>query len=305
MTYTPAHQQRAQYQRQQILTAPKEKLVQLLFDGIVRFSEQARQAFVAEPIRLEEGCQAVLRAQAIVMELLYTIDRENGGEVAENLARLHAYAFRCLTAANFERNPKKLEEVQEIYRSLSEAWIGAMGQLRESEAAPTPAAPAPAARQNIPTPAPAPTPSPVVPAAARPAVAAPISQPARPAPVYAPAAAAKAVAAAPAALTAGTGAYRPQPGLARPVAAPTLAAAPAPVPAAAMAEEAAPAAFEREGEALTQQVQALRSTLPGGGAAQPGLLAPSRPAMMATTYAGLQRQSMAAAYRAAAPAAAN
>ncbi|MDR1612490.1 MAG: flagellar export chaperone FliS [Planctomycetota bacterium] len=116
-----------QYLKTQVETASKEQLVVMLFDGIVRFTEQARKSM--ERNEIENIHQQLMRAQAIVMELIYTVDREKGGEVARNLLALHAYAFNCLIQANLKRDTAKIDEVQEIYRKLRDAWSSAMGSL--------------------------------------------------------------------------------------------------------------------------------------------------------------------------------
>lgn len=131
------------YLKTQVETASKEQLVVMLFDGIIRFSEQARNAIAKNEI--EEVHHHLMRAQAIVMELIYTVDREKGGEIAQNLLGLHAYAFNCLIVANMQKDTTKIDEVQKIYRELREGWVGAMQSLglgANSNPAPA-AAPAP------------------------------------------------------------------------------------------------------------------------------------------------------------------
>ncbi len=138
---------RNQYLKTQVETASKEQLVVMLFDGIIRFSEQARKAIEAKQI--EESHHSLMRAQAIVMELICTIDREKGGEVASNLMALHAYAFNCLITANMKKDTSKIDEVQNIYRQLREGWVGAMESLGLTGAK-TAAASAPVAGQPAP-----------------------------------------------------------------------------------------------------------------------------------------------------------
>ncbi len=115
------------YLKTQVETASKEQLVVMLFDGIIRFSEQARKAINQNDF--ENVQHFLMRAQAIVMELIYTVDREKGGEVAKNLLGLHAYAFNCLIVANMKKDTSKIDEVQKIYRELREGWVGAMESL--------------------------------------------------------------------------------------------------------------------------------------------------------------------------------
>ncbi|MCC8191350.1 MAG: flagellar export chaperone FliS [Planctomycetes bacterium] len=138
---------RNQYLKTQIETASKEQLVVMLFDGIIRFTELARTAMREK--RIEDTHHLLMRAQAIVMELICTVDKEAGGEVAANMMSLHAYAFNCLIVANLKKDEGKIDEVQKIYRELREAWTGAMGVLgltgKDEGSADAPAKPLPAA----------------------------------------------------------------------------------------------------------------------------------------------------------------
>ena len=161
---------RNQYLKTQIETATKEQLVVMLFDGIIKFTEQARSAIQANNI--EESHHSLMRAQAIVMELICTIDKDKGGEVADNLMSLHAYAFNCLIVCNMKKDVTKIDEVQKIYRELREAWVGAMDNLgiasASGKSAAAPSAPAPATAAPVakaPLAAAMPKPAPAAPAA--------------------------------------------------------------------------------------------------------------------------------------------
>jgi len=138
-------QQHKQYLRTQIQTASKEQLVLMLFDGAIRFCEQGKKALESEDI--EAAHVALTRAQEVVMELLYAVDREKGGEIAENLVRLYSYSLLCLVEANMRRDKAKAIEVQTIMRELREGWAGAIEKVKaETAEMPKPATePAPPA----------------------------------------------------------------------------------------------------------------------------------------------------------------
>ena len=143
-----------QYLKTQIVTASKEQLVLLLYDGVLRFTEQGKQALLRAEIDIAHT--AFMRAQAIIMELVYTLNREEGGEIAENLARLYAYAFNALIVANLKHEPAKVDEVQNIFRGIREGWVGAMrnmgvdvpGDQPPADAQPAAGEPAPATLES-------------------------------------------------------------------------------------------------------------------------------------------------------------
>ena len=118
---------RQQYLKTQVETASKEQLVLMLFDGILRFTEQARKAIREKAI--EDCHNALMRAEAIVMELIVTVDKEKGGDVAKNLVGLHAYAYNALVQCNLHKDEAKIDEVQNIYRKLRDGWVNAMSSL--------------------------------------------------------------------------------------------------------------------------------------------------------------------------------
>lgn len=114
------------YQAQSILTASPGQLVQLLYDGALRFIAQARAA-LAEPEetpgRIERANTAILRAQAIVHELRANLNFEGGGELATNLDRLYDYHARRLMEANLQKSDAPLREVETLIRELRDGWV--------------------------------------------------------------------------------------------------------------------------------------------------------------------------------------
>lgn len=119
-----------QYRQTAIQTAPPEQLVVMLYDGAVRFLEQAK-------LSLQDGKDATEplgRAQDIIVELASSINR-TAGEVAENLARLYDFWIHWLLQAQIRRDPAKVEEVLGMVRELREAWATIALQQRRAASA--------------------------------------------------------------------------------------------------------------------------------------------------------------------------
>ena len=125
-----------QYLRTQVQTASKEQLVLMLLDGVIRFAEKGKNALLKS--EWEEAHVALMRSQAIIMELFYCLDREQGGEIADNLSRLYAYAFQRLIEANMKHSGEPIDEVQKIFRELRSGWSEAMTKVPGSPPAPGP-----------------------------------------------------------------------------------------------------------------------------------------------------------------------
>lgn len=128
----PYAKQQKEYLRTQIQTASKEQLVLMLMDGVIRFSEQGRAAIESGDIEKKQF--ALVRSQDIVIELVNGLDHEQGGEIATNLARLYSYSIRRLVDANLKNDTTGIDEVQNIFRNLREAWAVAMDKVGKEKA---------------------------------------------------------------------------------------------------------------------------------------------------------------------------
>jgi flagellar protein FliS len=107
------------YKESAILTAPPERLVVMLYDGMRRFLFQATVAMREGNI---EVCNNRLqRAEAIIDELNSTLDM-SAGEVAERLRALYQFSRRHLMHARLKRSPEMIEEVARLLDTLGDAW---------------------------------------------------------------------------------------------------------------------------------------------------------------------------------------
>ena len=108
------------YKESAILTAPPERLVVMLYDGIRRFLYQA--AVAMREGNIEATNHRLQRAEAIIDELNSTLDMSAGGEVASNLRSLYVFSKRHLMQARLKRSPEMIEEVSKILDTVGDAW---------------------------------------------------------------------------------------------------------------------------------------------------------------------------------------
>ena len=122
-----------QYSQVEIKTANKGKLIVLLYRGAVKYMRKA--ILQLEQKDMEGKGNSLIRAQDIVLELLYSLDEgmlDEGNELAHNLQRLYLYSYRRLVHANVHMDPEPIEEVIVLLNNLLEAWEQvASGQLDE------------------------------------------------------------------------------------------------------------------------------------------------------------------------------
>ena len=108
------------YRQAAIENAPPLKLVQLLYQGTLRFLHEARTAHEAGD--LPHFNDRVGRAQAVVSELRSSLDMSQGPDLCDQLDALYTFSQGCLTEAIIERSPDHLDAVEQVMRTLLEAW---------------------------------------------------------------------------------------------------------------------------------------------------------------------------------------
>ena len=64
------------------------------------------------------------KALAIIEALMLGLDKERGGELAQNLERLYDYASRTLLKAQLENRSDLLKEVMSLLREIKLGWDG-------------------------------------------------------------------------------------------------------------------------------------------------------------------------------------
>jgi len=114
---------RSAYQRSAVLTASREQLVVMLYDGAHRFLAQASIAMRERDV--DTSHRKLRRAEAIINHLRATLNKEEGGEIAQRLERIYLFCTRHLNEARVKRDPERIEEVDSLLLELREAWAQA------------------------------------------------------------------------------------------------------------------------------------------------------------------------------------
>ena len=111
---------RQQYSEIHLASSTPEETVLMLYDGAIRFLKEAIRELAEENITAK--VQLLDKVEKIVEYLQSCLDRENGGEIAENLQRLYDYMLVRLTEANFYNDASKLEEIEKLLGTVREGW---------------------------------------------------------------------------------------------------------------------------------------------------------------------------------------
>ena len=115
----------AAYKESSIVTAPPERLVVMLYDGVNRFLTQAAAAMRENDLALSND--RLQRAEAIISELNATLDM-SAGDIAERLRAIYLFSRRHLSEARLERRPEKIEAVLRLLGELRESWAAIAGE---------------------------------------------------------------------------------------------------------------------------------------------------------------------------------
>ncbi len=119
MIPTMARGAEAYYQTHVQSRSPLE-LVVMLYDGALRFCDQAATAMDAGDMTTK--AVAMSRAFAILAELQNTLNVKDGGDVARQLDALYAHMNDRLVDANIQRSSGPIREVMRLLTPLRDAW---------------------------------------------------------------------------------------------------------------------------------------------------------------------------------------
>lgn len=115
----------AAYNKNNLGIESPEKLIQMLYEGILRFISRAKKAMLDNNTELK--VYNLNRANAIFFELINSLDYSQG-DIAYYLNGLYSREIQLICEANVENNDAKLDEVVNVVRELIEAWKETTGE---------------------------------------------------------------------------------------------------------------------------------------------------------------------------------
>lgn len=110
----------SQYQKTQVVTASREKILLMLYEGAIRFTKHAHAAMAQGKIA-EKG-KYISKATAILSELMATLDFKAGGQLAQDLENLYVFMIDKLIEGNIKNDPECLAHVEQLLMTLYDAW---------------------------------------------------------------------------------------------------------------------------------------------------------------------------------------
>lgn len=127
-----SHHPYQKYKQTQVVSASREKLLLMLYEGAIKFTKLAIKG--AEEKKVVDRCTNLGRAYDIVMELNNTLDHNVGGDIAKQLEQLYMFITDQFTKANLNGDPEPLRAALKILETLHEGWRGAVEKIKKEEA---------------------------------------------------------------------------------------------------------------------------------------------------------------------------
>lgn len=121
-----------QYQQNQIATASPEQILLMLYDGAIRFTRLAMEG--VETGNTAQKNHGISKTMAIVAEFSNSLNREIGGNIADDLDALYDFMIRELTSANVHGDIEKLKNVEKLLVDLRATWGEAVEISRKEQA---------------------------------------------------------------------------------------------------------------------------------------------------------------------------
>ena len=109
--------------------ATPHKLISMLLKGATDALAQAIGAI--ERKDFEGKSKKISKATEIILNLQTYLDREKGGEVADNLNELYTYMVKALIDANRTNDLEKLREVSGLLDIVAEGWTSVPEEFKK------------------------------------------------------------------------------------------------------------------------------------------------------------------------------
>lgn len=116
------------YLENAVSTASKEELTLMLYDGAVKFCNQAIAA--VENKDMSKSNEMIIKTENIIREFQLTLDRKY--EVSKNFDVMYDYIYRRLIEANISKDVKILEEMRFLLKEMRDTWKEAMAIAKRS-----------------------------------------------------------------------------------------------------------------------------------------------------------------------------
>jgi len=119
----------AKIKQNSIMTASPQELTLMLYNGAIKFANQAMEAMKEGNMPLAH--EKNIRVQNIILEFRASLDFNY--EVSNDMDAMYDYIHRRLVEANISKNADILQEVLGLLREFRDTWKEAMDLAKKSQ----------------------------------------------------------------------------------------------------------------------------------------------------------------------------
>ena len=123
-----------EYLKTRVMTASPEQLQLMLYDGAIRFCEQARIAI--DDSHFEKSFKLLTKAENIIMEMCLSMREEIDPDTCNKMRSLYFFCYEQLVTANMKREVSYLDEALKILRHMRETWILLIEKIQQDRESP-------------------------------------------------------------------------------------------------------------------------------------------------------------------------
>ncbi|BER91316.1 flagellar export chaperone FliS [Atrimonas thermophila] len=109
------------YQMSAVNTASPVRLIVMLYDGGIKFLKMAELLY--EEREAEKARRMIVRVEKIILELMASLNFEQGGEIALNLLELYQFMLKECAEVDEENHREKINGLLKLFSGLREAWM--------------------------------------------------------------------------------------------------------------------------------------------------------------------------------------
>jgi len=107
------------YQEAQANELDQAKLILMMFAGAIRFLDRALEMQKTDAMEMS---RLISKAKNVILELISSLDIDNGGEIGTILMRAYRELFLKLNAAHIENDTRKITDVRNSLAELEGSW---------------------------------------------------------------------------------------------------------------------------------------------------------------------------------------
>ena len=117
------------YKQVSIMSASREQILLMLYEGAIKFTKLAIKAL--EEKKIAARGENILRAYDIILELHATLDHKVGGDLSKQLEQLYLFMMDQYTQANIKGQAAPLEANLKVLENLYDGWKQAIEKIKK------------------------------------------------------------------------------------------------------------------------------------------------------------------------------